>query len=155
MIVAVITMGVVQLAIDQIVDVIAMWHSLVAAIRAVGVPGIVTRSEVGCAVRRVGLVHGEAVLIDVIAVGMVQTAVVKIVGVSVVPDRRVAAIRPVFVGVAFVDLMSHEPPPADEIGTGLTVQEMYGQLVGGAIATPRRPGIRWAPAVLQPISSRR
>ena len=83
MIVAVAAVRVVQMAVDQIVDVVAVRHRLVAAPGSVLVPrlvpgaAVVRRAAVGIAGR-----HLDDVLIDVIAMRMVQVAVVQIVDVA-------------------------------------------------------------------------
>jgi hypothetical protein len=90
-----------------------MWHGLVAAARTVAVARVVAVAEAGRAPGGVLLVHCDTVLIDVIAVWVVQAAVVQVVGVAVMPDGSVAAAGSVLVVVAVVDLVvvGHGVPP--------------------------------------------
>jgi hypothetical protein len=76
-IVAVVAVGVMQVPVDQVVDVVAMRHRLVTAVRAVDVVGVVALTlVVGCALRRIVVVDVEAVLVDVVLVWVVQVAIV-------------------------------------------------------------------------------
>jgi hypothetical protein len=104
-------MGVVQVAVDEVVDVIAVRDGRMPASLAMGVIRIVAGAAVvGCAPLRVGLVDGEGVLVDVIAVGVVKVAVVQVVDVVAVGDGDMAAPRPVDVGVVGVDgVIGHRP----------------------------------------------
>jgi hypothetical protein len=101
MIVAMRSMRVVQVAVDEIVDVIAVGDGFVAATGAVLVVGRVTAAAVGRgAVGRVGSTDGERVLFDGSALGrVVQMAVVQVVGVPVVLDAGVPASGAVLVRV--------------------------------------------------------
>ena len=106
MVVAVALVGVVQATVDQIVHVVAMGHLVVAAALAVDVGAAVMRSV---AAVRVELVDRQPVLVDVIAVRMVEVPVVEEVDVAVVDDLRVAAAGAVdvLVGVVDVALVAH------------------------------------------------
>lgn len=103
-VVAVIAVGMVQVTVDQVVDVIAVWHWLVAT------PGSVFVLEPmldGSALRRAAvrmlLIDGDSMLVDMIIVRVVQVPVVEIVGVSIVADGEMAAARSVLVIVVWVD----------------------------------------------------
>jgi hypothetical protein len=104
--VAVISMGVMEMVPDEVVDVIAVRHALVTAVVGVCVLGVVLfaamirRTVLG--MRRVDLDH---VLIDVIAVRVMQMAVVQVVDVVAVLDGGVPAARPVLMGMLGVNLM--------------------------------------------------
>ncbi|MBN3724170.1 hypothetical protein [Burkholderia sp. Ac-20379] len=84
------------MAIDQIIDVIAVRYRFMAAAGAVDMPRFMTRALV---VRRaligVAAAHLDDVLVDMIAVRMMQVAVVEVIHVVAVLDRGVAAIRAV------------------------------------------------------------
>ena len=103
MVVAVVAVRVVQVAIDEVVNVVAMRHGFVAATGTVYMSRFVAAAVV---VRRAGIrvggADGDAVFIDVVAVRMVQVAVVQIVNVAVVLDGGVAAVRAVLVRVVGV-----------------------------------------------------
>ena len=106
MVVAVALVGVVQATVDQVVHVVAVGHLVVAAALAVDVGATVMRSV---AAVRVELVDRQPVLVDVIAVRMVEVPVVEEVDVAVVDNLRVAAAGSVdvLVGVVDVALVAH------------------------------------------------
>ena len=103
MVVAVVAVRVVQVTIDEVVDVVAMRHRFVAATGAVHVSRFVAAAVV---FRRAGVwvggADGDAVFIDVVAVRMVQVAVVQVINVAFVFDGGVTAIRAVLVFVVGV-----------------------------------------------------
>jgi len=106
MVVAVVAIRMVQVAIDEVVDVVAMRNNLVPAanavlVRAVMAPTIVLRS----ALRGIGKIYIEGVLIYVLPVGMVKVAIVKIVGVAVMFYCLMAAALPVRVRMGLVNWM--------------------------------------------------
>lgn len=106
--VAVALVRVVQVARDEVVDVVAVGDWLVAAALAVDVAVAMSLAGVaGAAVRGVRGVDGEAVLVDVVTVDVVQVAVVQVVGVALVRDGGVAAAGPVGVGVGVVAMAGH------------------------------------------------
>ena len=73
MIVAVTVVRVVQVPVDEIVDVVAVRDGFVTAPRSVRVPGLVPgASVVGSAALRVVVVDRDHVLVDVVAVDVVQ-----------------------------------------------------------------------------------
>ena len=94
MVIAVVTVRMVQMAVHQVIDMIAMRHQLMAAARAVHMACGVTGALVAwrAALGIVGA-HRQAVLVDVIAVHMVQVTVMQIVNVAIVLDRRMATAR--------------------------------------------------------------
>ena len=95
---------VMEMLADEIVDVIAMWNLLVTAIGAMNMRGLMPTADVlGRAIRRVSGAYPEDMLVDVIAVGVMQMPVMQIVDVALVLDRRVPAIGSMRVGVACVN----------------------------------------------------
>jgi hypothetical protein len=103
MIVAMVTVGVVQMAAYEVIDMVAVWHRFVATAGPVTMSLLVSSAVmIGGAAGRIGTGHRQAVLLDVTAVLVVQVAVVQVVGVAVVADGHVAAVRPVLMIVAFV-----------------------------------------------------
>jgi hypothetical protein len=124
-----VVVGPVQPPLDQVVDVIAVRHGLVSAVRAVGVRGIAAdRTGV---VPGMFLIDGDHVFVDVLLVRMVQMAVMEVVDVIVVVHGDVAAIRsvPVRVG-ALMDLVGHAP---DHRARWLIWQGRRERVPGGAI----------------------
>jgi hypothetical protein len=85
----------VQVAVDQIIDVVAMRHLWMSAVRTVSVCAVDLRR----ALRGIGRVDGDHMFIDVIFVHMMQMAVVKIVDMISMVDRGVPTTRTVLVGV--------------------------------------------------------
>jgi len=91
MVVAVSVVWMMQSAINQIINVIAMWNGCVAAVGAMNVllvmPFRTERAFVG--------IHGadsDGVFVHVVAVRMMQMAVVEVIHVPIVHDRNVPAI---------------------------------------------------------------
>lgn len=109
-IVAVAIVRVVQMAVDQVVDVIAMGQGGVATRRAVDVIGRVAAAAMprraGGWIRRV---DGDRALVDVIAVHRVKMTVVEVVDVSAVLDREVTAVGAVDVIVLGMRAMGGHP----------------------------------------------
>jgi hypothetical protein len=95
MVVAMVTMRVMQTTVHKIIGVIAMRHSLVATAGPVLVRAFGVRRAAG----RVGRRDRDYVLIDMIAVHVVQMAVMEIVHMAVMTHGGMAAIRTMLVGV--------------------------------------------------------
>ena len=96
MVIAMITVRVVQPSIDQVVDVLTVRYRLMPATRAVDVTGA---TGIGSAMLRIGGVDRELMLVHVVAVHVMHVAVVEIIHMPVVPHRGVPAFRAVLVGV--------------------------------------------------------
>jgi hypothetical protein len=95
-IVAVTIMGVMQMAIDQVVYMIAVGHCFVSAVVAVLMCSTVACTIVTArAIRGIRCVDLKPVLIDVALVERVQVAIVEVVGMSVVDNRCMATARTV------------------------------------------------------------
>ena len=104
-IIAMVAMGMMQVATDQIIHVIAMGHSGVAAVGAMDMCGIMAgASVVGCALIGVGGGHGDHVFIDMSGVGVMQMAVVQVIHVIIVADGEVAAVGAVLMRMIGVDI---------------------------------------------------
>jgi hypothetical protein len=103
MVVAVVAVDVVQLAVYEVVSVVAVRHRLVAAVRPVPMAVFVTVVEARGALRGVARVDLDAMLVNVVLVRVVQATVVQVVGVSVVAHGSVAAVGAMLVVMAFVD----------------------------------------------------
>lgn len=94
MVVTVIAMRVMQMAVDEIIDVIAVRHRFVAAPGSVNVAWLVA-CAVGSTLIRILCAHLEPVFVHVISMGMVQVTIVQIVDVIAVLNRSVSAVRTV------------------------------------------------------------
>lgn len=108
----------------MVVDVVAVWVVQVPAVQEVGVAGVRHRLVLAVVVVRVARFHivvaagahrwahvvgRELVVVDVVAVRMVQVSVVQVVDVVVVSHRRVAAAVGVGVVVLVVnDVVGHD-----------------------------------------------
>lgn len=90
-VIAMVAMGVVQVAADQVVGVIAVRHRLMATdgtvnmVGRVPIAGVIGRASVG-----IGGIGRQTMLIGVVAVGVVQVAIVEIVHMVGVGDGGVA-----------------------------------------------------------------
>lgn len=100
-----IAMWMMQVAVNQIIGVVAVRNCRVAAVGPVLVAAFVFAAIVlGSAALRVGAGHVEAVFLNFLALRMVQMAVVEVIDVAIVNDAGVAAIRAVFVSVAVMKI---------------------------------------------------
>ena len=104
MVVAVVAVLVMQTAVDDVVDVIAVRYGFVAATFAVNVAvaGVNRMAAV-----RVGFIDAQGVLVVVAVVFMMQVAVVQIIDVAFVFDGSVAAVCVVDVVMMFVGFAGH------------------------------------------------
>jgi hypothetical protein len=112
-------MRVVQVSRDEVVDVVPVRHGLVAAAGTVDVHGRMRAAGM----RRgadggVRTADGDAMLVDVVAVHVVQVTVVQVIDVTVVRDGDVAAARAMDVGMlAVLQAIGHRRvlrvPPGD------------------------------------------
>lgn len=106
-VIAVVAVGVVQVAIDQIVDMVTVGHSFVAAAWAVNVAWLVAVANVCRGTGGwVGGTHSDHVFVHMVTVGVVQMAVVQVVHMAIVTHSGVAAAWTVLVGVVGVGLAS-------------------------------------------------
>jgi hypothetical protein len=111
MIVAVVAVRVVQVAVDQIIDMIAVRYRLVAAVRAVLVAlRMASALVVGRAAIGIGGADRHDMLIEMIFMRMMKVAVVKIVHMSLMPDSHVSAARPMLMRMVVMNAMrgSHD-----------------------------------------------
>ena len=113
-VVAVLFVLVVKVPLDDIVDMVAMWDSVMPALPTVDVALLVRGARVG---RRAGggirLLGREDVLVDVPLMAMMPVSVVEVVFVPLVLDRFVSAGGAVCVLVSHVRLvLSHGQPPS-------------------------------------------
>src|ERR1700761_8688805 len=106
MIVAMVAVGVVKVAVDQIVDMVAVRHWLVTTAWAMLVA---LRMAAAIVVRRaaigIGSTHSDRVLVELILVRVMQVAVVEVVHVTLVPHRCVAAAGTMLVWMIVMDVV--------------------------------------------------
>jgi len=99
-VVAVAAVGVVQMAAHQIIDVIAVRHRFMTAVRTVlMVRGVAAAFVIGRAGVAIGIAHLQAVFIHVAVVDVMQVTVVKKFRVAIVLQGRMATIGAVLVAV--------------------------------------------------------
>ncbi len=108
MVIAVITVGMMEMAVDQIVDVVPVRHRLVPAAGSMHVMGIMTtagmrrRASIG-----IGGSHRNGVLVDMVSMRMVEVPVMQVIDVTVVLHRSVPATGAMFMIVIRVFLTAH------------------------------------------------
>jgi hypothetical protein len=92
------------MAVDQVINMIPMWHRLVSASWPVDMPRLVSATVVlwGTTIR-VLVADFDSMLIDMPRMWMMQVAVMKKIDMTVMPDRRVAAV--LAVPVVMVDMV--------------------------------------------------
>lgn len=94
MVIAVAAVGMMKMTRHQIVDMIAMGHGFVPAVRTVHMAGLVTLAFMPSgAVIRIGGANGDGMLIIVIAMAVVEVAVVEVIDMILVHNGGVAAAR--------------------------------------------------------------
>lgn len=107
MVVAVITMRMMQVPVHQVADVVAVGNRRVSAVRAVNVVCIMAPAVVGGAAVGVGFRDRDGVLVVVAVMRAVEVPVVQVPHVVAVPNRDVAAVRAMLVVVVFVNVVAH------------------------------------------------
>ena len=102
----IVTMGpvwMVQVALHQIVHMVAVRDGFMPTVRAVDVVGLMRSAVVvGCTTILVGFAGFQFVFVHMVSVKVVQMAVVQIIGVSIVLDSRVTTIGTVDMGMPFM-----------------------------------------------------
>jgi hypothetical protein len=102
-IIAVAAVIVVQVPLNDVVGVVAMRRPFVPAIGAVPVLCVMSSALVLRSTGiRIGRVHSQRMFIHVVAVDVVQMAIVKIIGVAIVHHALMSAAGIVLVGMLFV-----------------------------------------------------
>ncbi len=101
-VVAVIAVRVMQAAVHEVVHMVAMGDGLVPAVGAV----LMGAMDLRRAVRGIGGTDRDHVLVDVAFVHVMEMAVVQIVHVAVMPDRGVAALRAMLMGMSGMVLLA-------------------------------------------------
>lgn len=107
MVVTVIAVGMMQVPIHQVIDVITVRYCWMPTVRAMGMVSVVALAVVSDATLRVGARDLDDVLVVMAFVSAVKVSVVQVSHVVSVLDGDVAAVRAVFMVVVFVDFVSH------------------------------------------------
>lgn len=93
MIVAVAIMGMVQMAADEVIDMITMRNRGMAAVAAVNVrDGMRTAIMIGGAAIRIDGIDRDYMLVNMIGMGMMQMTIMQIIRVIAVANGQVAAV---------------------------------------------------------------
>ena len=100
-IVAMVAVRMMQPPVHKIIDMIPMRHGFMPATRAMPVSAFVFRRAAG----GVGGVDSKGMFVDMVAMHMVQMAVVEIVDVAVVTNRGMPAVWTVLMGMAGMALL--------------------------------------------------
>jgi hypothetical protein len=91
----------VQMAVHQVIDVVPMRHCLVAAVRAVGVLVVMSRTLMPRrALLGIGRVHLNAMVINMVAMRVMQVTIMKIIGMAVVLYSSMTTVRAMVVAVS-------------------------------------------------------
>lgn len=99
-VVAVIAVRMVQMTVDQVIDVVAVRHRFMPAARPMHMTGAMAGTVVlRRAAVRVGGADGDHVLVDMVAMHVMQVAVMQEIDVAFVAHRGVTALRAVLVVV--------------------------------------------------------
>lgn len=101
MVVAMITMGMVQPSIHEIIDVVPMGHGFVPAGRAV----LVRASRLWRAMHGIDRVDCNCMFINVILVRVMQMAIMKIIDMVIMPDRRMPTVGTMHVAMVTMMLL--------------------------------------------------
>lgn len=112
MIIAVAVVRVMQMAVHDVIDVVAVRHGFMAAAVAVQMARFVARALMRRAAFRILGAHFEAMLIVVAFVRMMQMPVVQVIDVAVVLNRGVTAARAMrVIGMIVLDVFGcHNAP---------------------------------------------
>lgn len=118
-VIAMVAVRVMQMAVDQIADVVTMRDRFVSATRAVDMAGFMAAATMlrGAAIR-IGFRDSDHMLIYMVAMRMVQVAIMQVVDMAVVTDGGVAAARSVLVVVVLVMrqiAVAHGDTPGAEV----------------------------------------
>ena len=101
MVVAVVSVRMMQPPVYQIIDVVGVRHRLVPA----GRPMLVRAARLRGAVHGICRAHGQGVLVDMILMNMVQMAIMQIIDVTLMANRRMPAIRAMLVSMVGMVLL--------------------------------------------------
>lgn len=116
MVVTVIAVGMVQMPVDKIIDMIAVGHSFMAATGAVSMAGLVATTVVrGGTGGRICGIDTDHMFLNTVRPDVVQMAVVEVVGVAIMSNRGMATGGTVLVrvcrshdGISWVDGITTE-----------------------------------------------
>ncbi len=108
MVVTVIAVGMMQVPVHQVIDMIAVRYDRMPTVRAMNVVLVVAFAVVGNAPVGVGVRDRNDMLVVVAFMSAVQVPVVQVSNVVLVPYGDVTTVRAMLVGVVFVDSVGHD-----------------------------------------------
>ena len=113
MVIAMRAMGEVQMTGDQIIDMVSVRHGLMSAVRAMAMSGLMPLTAMG---RRASsrVLHGdtEPMFIDMVIMRMMKMSVMEIVGVAIMGDGWMPAVRSVLMIVMRMNgMVAHRRTP--------------------------------------------
>ena len=107
-----VSMRMVEMPVDEVIEMIPVRNGFVTAAGAMHMACVVPpASVVSRAASRVGFINVDPVLIDVVLVGMMQVAVVKVIHVITMLHSGVATIGPVLMAMLGVRFAGHDRDP--------------------------------------------
>ena len=97
-----------QVSLHQIIYMIPVRYGLVSTAPAMNMAGLMSPADMACrAGCRICRRHLKRVFVKVTFMGMMQMPVMQVIHVALMQDRRVAAVRAVYVRMVFVYVMLH------------------------------------------------
>jgi len=101
-------MHMVEMTSHEVVRMVAVGNSFMAAARAVPVGGFVTAARVSStAFRRIIGIHFQLVFVDMVAMHIVHVAIVKEALMPIVHESRVATLISMLMRVSLMNFMTH------------------------------------------------
>jgi len=106
-------MGEVQMAGDQIIDMVSVRHGLMSAVRAMAMSGLMPLAAMGGgASHRVLRGDTKPMFIDMVAMRMMKMSVMEIIDVTVMEDGQMPTVRSVLMPVMLMDgMIAHRGTP--------------------------------------------
>lgn len=117
-------MGEVQVAVDEVVDMVSVRHCLMPAVRAVAMPGLMPTAPMGWGTcRRVLLGDIKPMFIDMVVMRVVEVSVMEIIGVAIMGDGRMSAVHTMLMPMLLMNgVVTHRGTPfVDWAGSGFVV----------------------------------
>ena len=97
-----------QVSLHQIIYMIPVRYRLVSTAPAMNMAGLMSPADMACrAGCRICRRHLKRVFVKVTFMGMMQMTVMQVIDVALMQDRRVPAVRAVYVSMVFVYVMRH------------------------------------------------
>jgi hypothetical protein len=100
-VVAVVSMRMVQPSVYQVIDVVGVRHRFVSATW----PMLMRAARLRGAVHRICRAHGQRVLVNMIAMNMVEMTVVQIIDMAIMANRRMPAVGAMLVSMVRMVLL--------------------------------------------------